>query len=105
MDSFKKNGLENLNSSIHSEKNSLAISEKIIEMAGMEQDDVLKSLGTSSQGLAHAEAHKRLNQYGLNEVAQEKRQNWLIRLLNMFRQPLVILLLVLGTVSFYTRDV
>lgn len=104
MNFLNKGDSGNSNSSIHSEKDSLAISKKIIEIANKEQDEVLKSLGTSLQGLAHAEAHKRLNQCGLNEVTKEKKQNWLIRLLNTFRQPLVILLLVLGIISFYTRD-
>jgi Mg2+-importing ATPase len=41
---------------------------------------------------------------GPNEVAQERRQGWLVRLLKTTRNPLVILLTILSAVSFATGD-
>ena len=41
---------------------------------------------------------------GPNEVAQERRQGWPVRLLKIIRNPLVILLATLSAVSFATGD-
>ena len=41
---------------------------------------------------------------GPNEVAQERKQGWLVRLLKMTRNPLVILLTTLSAISFLTGD-
>jgi P-type Mg2+ transporter len=65
---------------------------------------VLDLLGTSLQGLSDTEAASRLERYGANEVAREKRQNWLQRLYLAARNPLVILLTVLAIVAFATED-
>ena len=41
---------------------------------------------------------------GPNEVAQERRRGWFIRLLIILRNPLVILLAALSSISFATGD-
>ena len=41
---------------------------------------------------------------GPNEVAQERRQGWPVRLLKIIRNPLVILLATLSAISFVTGD-
>src|SRR5512146_1759 len=74
------------------------------EAAFKESADLLQALGTSLRGLAEEEAAARLEQYGLNEVAHEKQQNWLQRLYLAARNPLVILLTVLAVLSFATGD-
>src|ERR1019366_1823893 len=51
---------------------------------------------------ADAEARARIA--GPNEVAQERRRGWFIRLLIIIRNPLVILLAVLSSISFATGD-
>jgi Mg2+-importing ATPase len=56
-------------------------------------------------GLTQAEADSRLKQYGLNEIAREKRQSALMRLLSNIKNPLVLLLTALGVLSFLTGDV
>jgi hypothetical protein len=63
---------------------------------------VLQSLGSSPGGLTEAEAEARLEQYGPNEVGQEKKHEWLHRLWVAVRNPLVILLTVLAIVTFAT---
>jgi magnesium-transporting ATPase (P-type) len=50
------------------------------------------------------EAEARASTTGPNEVAQERRQGWPIRLLKIIRNPLVILLATLSAVSFATGD-
>src|SRR5690349_10358983 len=70
------------------------------EAATREISDVLQSLGTSPNGLMEEEAAARLERYGPNEVAQERRHEWLHRLWVAVRNPLVILLTVLAIASF-----
>ena len=54
--------------------------------------------------MSQAEADSRLKQYGLNEIAREKRQSALMRLLSNVKNPLVLLLTALGVLSFLTGD-
>ncbi|MBN8852043.1 MAG: magnesium-translocating P-type ATPase [Sphingobacteriales bacterium] len=56
-------------------------------------------------GLSNTEAQKRLEEYGYNEIAREKPLSWWKRLWNNIKNPLVILLLVLGFISYLTSDV
>ena len=65
---------------------------------------VLEKLRTSSAGLSEAEAAARLEQYGPNEVAREKKHDWLWRLWVAVRNPLVVLLTVLAIVTFATAQ-
>src|SRR5450759_1592967 len=79
-------------------------SDQLLEKARADNDTVLKELKSQIEGLSTAEADSRSKQYGLNEIAREKRKSPLMRLLVNFKNPLVILLLVLGFVSFLTGD-
>jgi Mg2+-importing ATPase len=74
------------------------------EAAIKESAEVLQALGTSAGGLSEEEAKERLEKFGPNEVAKEKQQSWLYRLYIAARNPLVILLMVLATLSFATGD-
>jgi Mg2+-importing ATPase len=55
-------------------------------------------------GLTQNLAEERAAGSGPNEIAQEKQQGWAVRLLKIVRNPLVILLVTLSTVSFVTGD-
>jgi Mg2+-importing ATPase len=79
-------------------------SDLVHEAATKENAEVLQTLGTSPNGLTEAEATERLEKYGLNEVAQERKHEWLHRLWVAVRNPLVILLTVLATISYGTGD-
>jgi len=74
------------------------------EAATREISEVLQSLGTSPNGLTEAEAAVRLEQYGPNEVAHERRHEWLHRLWIAVRNPLVILLTILAILTFATAE-
>ena len=65
---------------------------------------MLRLLGTSPAGLTEEEAAARLEQYGPNEVGREKHEGWLQRLYVAARNPLVILLTVLATISFVAPE-
>jgi len=77
---------------------------KLAETAQEHTDAVLKELGTQLTGLSRPESESRLRQYGMNVIAQEKRQSILMRLLGNFKNPLVLLLTALGILSWLTGD-
>ena len=75
------------------------------EAAIKDAADVLQSLSTSPSGLNEMEAAARLEKYGPNEVAQERKHEWLHRLWVAVRNPLVILLTILSILSYATDDI
>ena len=97
-----------LNSSQHPVKltgrNKAEVSEDLLEKSRENIDTVLNELETRLDGLNQSEADSRLEKYGPNEIAREKRQSGLMRLLGNVKNPLVILLTALGVISFLTGD-
>src|SRR5580693_1739332 len=85
--------------------NNVKTSDAVREAAMEEASTVVPRLGTSLSGLSEVEAAARLEKYGPNEVAHERKHEWLYRLLLAVRNPLVILLTILATVSYATGDV
>lgn len=79
-------------------------SSQLLEKASADTDAVLKALGSELSGLSEDDADSRLKQIGTNEIAREKRQSALRRLLSNVSNPLVLLLLTLCVVSFLTGD-
>ena len=77
---------------------------QLLEKARTDPDAVLKKLGSQLSGLSEEEAASRLKRVGTNEIAREKRQSALMRLLVNVKNPLVLLLLALGVLSFLTGD-
>ncbi len=84
--------------------NEAHFSEQLLESARKDNDAVLKELGSSLSGLSVAEANARVKRYGLNEIAREKPQSPLMRLLDNVKNPLVILLTALCVLSYLTGD-
>ena len=79
-------------------------SSKLDEAAFKSVDEVFEMLGTTGAGLSDDEAAARLEHYGPNEVAYEEKEGWVHRLYTSARNPLVILLTLLATLSFATGD-
>src|SRR5471030_333380 len=77
---------------------------QLLEQAHTDCDAVLKALGSQLGGLSEAEADSRLKQFGTNEIARERRQSALMRLLSNVKNPLVLLLVALGVLSYLTGD-
>jgi len=77
---------------------------QLLEKARADTDTVLKDLGSQSDGLSETEALSRLQQYGTNEIAREKHQSAVMRLLSNIKNPLVLLLTALGVLSYFTGD-
>src|ERR1035437_2001630 len=84
--------------------NAIRVSPLLIESSRKTADEVFALLTTSAAGLTQSDAEERLAKYGLNEVAREKRHGWLWRLGTAVRNPLVILLTILSTVTYATGD-
>jgi Mg2+-importing ATPase len=84
--------------------NGAHVSDQLLEKARADTETVLRELESRLDGLSRAEADSRLKQYGLNEIAREKRQSALMRLLSNVKNPLVLLLTALGVLSFLTGD-
>jgi len=85
-------------------EHNIRISPAVHDAAGKNGDALLQSLRTAPEGLTQTEAEERARTSGPNEVAQERRRGWFIRLLIILRNPLVILLAVLSSISFATGD-
>ncbi|MGA3163806.1 MAG: magnesium-translocating P-type ATPase [Verrucomicrobiota bacterium] len=79
-------------------------SDSVRDAAMQETSVVLQRLCTSLSGLSEVEAATRLEEYGPNEVAREKKRGWLWRFYVAARNPLVILLTVLVIVTFATAQ-
>lgn len=79
-------------------------SAQLLEIARADTDTVLKALSSRVDGLSSAEAASRLKQFGTNEIAREKRPSALMRLLSNISNPLVLLLMALGILSYFTGD-
>ena len=65
-------------------------------------DELLRSLDARIDGLDEAAIAERLDRDGINEVGHEKPPHWSIQLLHAFRNPFIIVLLVLAVVQLVT---
>ena len=81
-----------------------SVSPAVLDAARKDREELLRDLRTSLHGLTEADAEERARTTGPNEVAQERKQGWFIRILKIIRNPLVILLTTLSAVSFLTGD-
>ncbi|WP_010582205.1 magnesium-translocating P-type ATPase [Schlesneria paludicola] len=81
------------------------ISEQLKTTAAADITTVLHQLDSRLEGLQESEVDSRAKQYGLNEIAREKHQSALARLLSNVANPLVLLLIGLGILSVLTGDV
>ena len=82
----------------------IRVSPQLVAAAGVDTPQVLTMLGTSADGLSEAAAASALEKHGPNEATGEAHESWLGRLWISVRNPLVILLTLLATVSAATGD-
>ena len=93
--------------SLEHKKNLLAVtfSSSLLEISRADIAAGLSELKSGQEGLSQPEARARLKQFGLNSFAGEKRQSGVMRMLGNVKNPLVLLLIALGVLSFLTGDV
>lgn len=68
-------------------------------------DQILSNLNTTPGGLTDQEAADRLEKYGPNTVAYDKRKPWYVQLFDAFNNPFNYVLLLLAVVSIFTGGV
>lgn len=74
-------------------------------IATVKRTDVLAKLHASEEGLSEAEAAKRREQYGSNEIASNQQHSKLTFLAEAFLTPFTVVLLILATLSLLTDDI
>jgi Mg2+-importing ATPase len=96
---------KNLFAAIRREKPVAHVAPIVVEVAGLATEQVYERLKTTPSGLTEAEAARRLAEVGPNVIATDARTSVFKLLWHAIRNPLVILLAVLATLSFATEDV
>jgi P-type Mg2+ transporter len=86
------------------EQPSLRVSQAVLESARLDVAGAYAYLKTRPEGLTSEEAEARLREHGPNVLAKDRRPSLLSLSWRAVRNPLVILLAVLATVSFATGD-
>ena len=85
---------------------SSAASEKLtFEPANASLETLFQEFHTSNEGLGQQEAANRLEKYGPNDPAPHKESNLLLQILRLFKNPLVIILLIASLVSALVGEV
>jgi Mg2+-importing ATPase len=82
----------------------MRVSRQLVASARINPQELLEQLNTSYTGLTSGEAAARLETFGPNTVARERRLTFFARLWDNIKNPLVVLLVLLGVVSFITGD-
>ena len=67
-------------------------------------DAVLKTLNTSESGLSSAEAEKRLEKYGKNELQEGEKTSVIKLFLSQFKSFLIIILIAAALVSAFLGE-
>ncbi len=86
------------------EKRSLYVSQAVVDTVTLDAAGVYARLLTRPAGLTTEEADARLTEHGQNVLAKDQRPGFVTLLWRAVRNPLVILLALLATVSFATGD-
>lgn len=63
-------------------------------------EKVIEELNSNVNGLSKKEASKRLENYGLNKIEEEKKTSKLTLLLKQFQDSMIIMLLIVSLISF-----
>jgi Mg2+-importing ATPase len=81
-----------------------AMAQTLLAAARSDADALLRSLDTSADGLAEAQADAVRDRVGRNEVEQEKPPHWSLHLWHSYANPFNLLLSALAVISFATED-
>jgi len=78
--------------------------EDIVLLSKIKMDDLLIKLSTNLKGLTVREVETQRELYGENVIVNKQKRSNFFKLLLTFKDPLIILLLILAIVSFVTKD-
>ena len=70
----------------------------------LSSDDALNQLGTGRNGLTSEEAQRRLLRFGANILKPKGKTDSLTLLINQFRSPLVLILIIAAILAFFLGD-
>ncbi len=70
----------------------------------LSSDDALNQLGTNRNGLTRDEAQKRLLRFGANLLKPKRKTDTLTLLINQFRSPLVLILIIAAILAFFLGE-
>ncbi|MGH8153529.1 MAG: cation-transporting P-type ATPase, partial [Rhodanobacteraceae bacterium] len=76
----------------------------VADSAWTDDAALLASLETTPAGLDEEQIEERLDRDGVNEASHEKPTHWLVQLAHTFKNPFIIVLLVLAVVQLFTSD-
>ena len=79
-----------------------ALSMRAVQEANQDLDKTLANIGGSLDGLLEHDAIERLAKDGPNEVAHEKPAHWLLQLLSCFKNPFIVVLVVIAPIQYVT---
>jgi len=96
--------LESLSRGRRADRLSGTLNRRMVAQARADLPELLAQLGTSVQGLSDAEADALREQHGINEVEHEGPVRWWRHLWLSYYNPFNLLLTVLATVSYFSRD-
>ncbi len=77
----------------------------LVEICSLKVQDALLKLNSDIKGLSTDEAEKRLDEYGLNELAHSKTLGFWADIFNRCKSPLVIQLLIIALVSLFIGEI
>jgi P-type Mg2+ transporter len=72
----------------------------LLECSLKTQEELFHTFNTSSHGLTESEANHRLTQLGYNTFRQEKNLHIVLQYLSTFKNPIMLILLVVSGISF-----
>ena len=84
--------------------NNNRITRELLEFVKLPVNTVFEQLNTNPDGFSEDEVDERLKRYGENTIVHEKKLTFFGRLWENIRNPLVILLVLLGVISYLTGD-
>ncbi|WP_341738604.1 magnesium-translocating P-type ATPase [Microcoleus sp. CAWBG640] len=67
-------------------------------------DTVLQQTHSTAAGLSHADAQQRLSQYGANSLKQIHKSSAFMMLLNQFKSPIILILILAAVLSIFLKD-
>jgi Mg2+-importing ATPase len=76
------------------------LTKALVQSARHTPEQLYQELNTSLAGLDQNQVEQRQQQYGLNEIQQEKPLSWWVHLWFCYRNPFSLLLTLLALVSF-----
>jgi len=89
---------------INKRSTKIQVSPLLLESATSDIQSLHSRFNTSLSGFTTEQAEQLLEQYGPNVVAREQKRGWILFLRNAIVNPLVILLLSIGSVAFAMGD-